>query len=285
MPVEKVNHYLYPLNPKSGFGIPGINGETVSTSRDDFFKVLDYRRLSKWGVAHKAASLKRGDMIWVHFASPVSAICAVGRVQNEARWEQDWRRFAVQIRWDRKLTEKLKGAPIPLEAHGQVPYAAVRLANPKTLRVLTRWMNGHSTKSERERDTKVRFRTAEVEQRIGQLEFRAALMRAYRNRCAVTGCDIEEVLQAAHIQPVSKKGSHSLSNGILLRADIHNLFDRGLLTIDKHYVVQLDPVVRRSVMYKALHGKKLKAIPLQLIDRPSKFLLGQHQKFHLCMNL
>jgi len=61
--------------------------------------------------------------------------------------------------------------------------------------------------------------------------FREQVMAIFASTCAVTGCKTEEVLEAAHIRPVSEGGSYAPDNGILLRRDIHRLFDRNLLAI------------------------------------------------------
>ncbi|OZI36007.1 restriction endonuclease [Bordetella genomosp. 1] len=73
---------------------------------------------------------------------------------------------------------------------------------------------------------------AEIYHRRGQSKFRNTLRGAYRDKCAVTGCDVLALLEAAHVHPY--KGAHTnvASNGLLLRADIHTLFDLYLLTID-----------------------------------------------------
>jgi len=273
-----VNHYLYPLNPKTGYQLDG-KGKTLPTSRENFFKLLDYRVLSEWGVSKSAGALKENDLIWVHFALPDSAIYAVGCVAHTAKWKSEWKKHAIKIRWDKTLTEKLQGSPIPLSAHGQVPYAAVTAANEKTTRVLNHWLKGKLSKSVTDHNEKVRFRTIEVDQRVGQQAFRFELLRAYNNTCAVTGCTVDEVLQAAHIRPVRSRGNHSPKNGLLLRADIHNLFDRGLLTIDGKYRVILDSSLRGSREYKSLHSRLLAVIPLRVTDRPSKALLEEHRRF------
>ena len=269
-------HFLYPLNPKTDYQLEG-KGKELPTSRENFFKLLDYRVLSEWGVSKSASELKKGDFIWVHFARPDSALYVVGRVAKTATWKSEWNKYAIKIRWDKGLTEKLKTSPIPLSAYGQVPYASVLAANSKTSRLLESWLKGKVSSVVVKHDAKVRFRTAEVEQRVGQPEFRAALLRAYNNTCAVTGCTVNEVLQAAHIRPVKNSGSHSLQNGLLLRADIHNLFDRGLLTIDSKYQVILNESIRGSKIYRTFHGKKLVMIPTRPTDRPSKNLLEEHR--------
>lgn len=68
--------------------------------------------------------------------------------------------------------------------------------------------------------------------RPAQAKFRAKTLHLYNYRCAITGCSVREALEAAHIRPVSKSGTDEASNGLLLRADLHRLFDSGHLAID-----------------------------------------------------
>lgn len=72
-------------------------------------------------------------------------------------------------------------------------------------------------------------------QRLGQQAFQAVVLRAYARRCAITGDKIRPVLQAAHIKPLTAGGEHRLDNGLLLRSDVHTLFDRGYLALDRRY--------------------------------------------------
>lgn len=67
--------------------------------------------------------------------------------------------------------------------------------------------------------------------RVGQRAFKALVQEAYGRRCAVTGDRIVPVLQAAHIRPVTMDGENCVDNGLLLRSDVHTLFDRGYLGI------------------------------------------------------
>ncbi|WP_371131195.1 HNH endonuclease [Microbacterium sp.] len=71
--------------------------------------------------------------------------------------------------------------------------------------------------------------------RLGQGGFRAWVLDAYNARCAITGHKIRPTLQAAHIRPVASGGQHRVDNGLLLRSDVHTMFDRGYLTVDDHY--------------------------------------------------
>lgn len=68
--------------------------------------------------------------------------------------------------------------------------------------------------------------------RRGQPTFRAALLEAYGGRCAITGCAVKDVLEAAHVTPYLGGLTNHVSNGLLLRTDLHTLFDCGLLAIE-----------------------------------------------------
>lgn len=67
--------------------------------------------------------------------------------------------------------------------------------------------------------------------RRGQAKFRALLMAAYENSCAITGCAVGDILDACHVKPYADVKDYSVSNGILLRTDVHTLFDVGLIKI------------------------------------------------------
>ena len=68
--------------------------------------------------------------------------------------------------------------------------------------------------------------------RDGQSQFREALLANYDRRCCVSGCLIAQIVQAAHIVPFSVIPEHRIDNGLALRADLHVLFDAGMITID-----------------------------------------------------
>jgi uncharacterized protein YjbI with pentapeptide repeats len=92
--------------------------------------------------------------------------------------------------------------------------------------------------------------------RQGQPKFRADIFGAYQKRCAITGCTIEAVLEAAHIYPHCLTRNNKISNGILLRRDLHELFDRDLLKIDPvTRQVILDPSIQEAKDYCFLNGK------------------------------
>jgi predicted restriction endonuclease len=117
---------------------------------------------------------------------------------------------------------------------------------------------------------------ATIVRRRGQPEFRQRLLCAYGNRCAVTGCDAIEALEAAHIVPYQGENTDHVSNGVILRSDVHTLFDLGLLTIDADSWM----VVLRSELlgttYGQLHGRRI-SLPVATTDMPSRDALRLHR--------
>ncbi len=111
--------------------------------------------------------------------------------------------------------------------------------------------------------------------RYGQPDFRENLMLAYNGRCAVTESAVERVLVAAHIKPYAHEGESRVSNGMLLRADIHLLFDAHLLGIDPDtYRVKLSPALQKTE-YWELNGREIKR-PKQKDCWPDKRELAEH---------
>jgi hypothetical protein len=96
----------------------------------------------------------------------------------------------------------------------------------------------------------------EVNERSGQGPFRQALLRE-SEACAFTGTPVKEALEAAHIMPYRGIQTNDPDNGLLLRADVHALFDRGLLRIDPgNGRIQIDVALEGSV-YKDLDGERV----------------------------
>jgi hypothetical protein len=113
-----------------------------------------------------------------------------------------------------------------------------------------------------------------VAQRRGQPLFRAKLLDAYGGRCAITGCSAVEVLEAAHVLPYRGEHTHRVDNGLLLRADLHTLFDCLLLWITPEHTVALAPSLL-TTDYAELHGKPLH-LPALEENRPYPAHLALH---------
>jgi hypothetical protein len=113
--------------------------------------------------------------------------------------------------------------------------------------------------------------------RRGQQAFRLGLLEAYRGRCAVSESRVVPLLEAAHITSHAEGGDYRLSNGILLRADIHTLFDLHLLGIDDSLRVHLKDSVRGSE-FARFHGKRIETLPASTFDQPSSAALQKRFK-------
>lgn len=120
---------------------------------------------------------------------------------------------------------------------------------------------------------------AAIRVRQGQPAFRDTLLAAYDSRCAVTGSTTVQVLEAAHIMPYKGRHTNVVQNGLLLRSDIHTLFDRHLLGIvpDHAYrlVTRLHPEIAGGD-YDHLDGQPLRHLPQQAVHHPSPSYLRQH---------
>jgi len=93
--------------------------------------------------------------------------------------------------------------------------------------------------------------------RRGQKAFRDRLIRRYGAICQVSECRLIDLIEAAHIEPYSVRGDNSAANGLLLRSDLHTLFDLALLAIEPgSLIIRLHPSVG-SDGYEQFEGRKL----------------------------
>ena len=116
---------------------------------------------------------------------------------------------------------------------------------------------------------------AAVVRRRGQSAFRDALRDAYGDRCCLTDCNLVDVLEAAHIHPYRGDQTNVVSNGLLLRADIHTLFDLFLLRIDPmSLTVEISPKLI-GTEYASLRGRRI-ATPIDPGKAPSPKALKVH---------
>lgn len=98
---------------------------------------------------------------------------------------------------------------------------------------------------------------AAIVARQGAGQFRKAALSAFQGRCAVTGCDVLDALEAAHIVPYLGKVTNVIGNTLLLRADIHTLFDRGLLMVCPETLKVLLTDTLKTSTYGNLDGKQV----------------------------
>jgi putative restriction endonuclease len=116
--------------------------------------------------------------------------------------------------------------------------------------------------------------------RLGQGAFRVTVTDVYGKRCAVSGEKTLPILDAAHIRPYGQGGEHDVQNGLLLRTDIHRLFDLGYVTVsgDGRFEVgrRLKEDFENGQHYYEMHGKQL-YLPSSPRQRPNIAALEWHQ--------
>ncbi|MFW6173411.1 MAG: HNH endonuclease [Elusimicrobiota bacterium] len=117
--------------------------------------------------------------------------------------------------------------------------------------------------------------------RLGQGTFKVCVTDAYHRSCAITGEKALPVLEAAHIKPYSESGPHLVKNGLLLRSDLHKLFDKGYMTVTTKLDIEVSRRIKEEFdngeYYYTLHGKKM-SHPTYLNDRPEKEFIEWHNE-------
>jgi len=158
--------------------------------------------------------------------------------------------------------KKLKEALPPLGVLSPLPpdAAAADAGNPETIEGAWERIN------------------TSILQRRGQSRFRKRLLEAYGGKCAITACAVQDVLEAAHIHPYADKGTNCESNGLLLRADIHTLFDCGLITIHPDSFKVVVKKELRGSSYENYHDEPL-CEPKNEAQKPNKRALKKRFDF------
>jgi putative restriction endonuclease len=117
--------------------------------------------------------------------------------------------------------------------------------------------------------------------RLGQGSFRVIVTDAYQRRCAITREKTLPALEAAHIKPFSQSGPHRIQNGLLLRADIHNLFDAGYVTVTTDHRFEVSNRIKEEFdngeQYKVYQGQNIH-MPLEHQFKPSPEFLTWHNE-------
>ena len=120
-----------------------------------------------------------------------------------------------------------------------------------------------------------------ISPRLGQGAFRVLVTDAYHRQCAMTGERVLPALEAAHIKPFAREGPNMVSNGLLLRSDIHRLFDRGYISVTKEFRVDISKKIREEFQngreYYAFRGRQL-ILPESIADKPSSQFIEWHNQ-------
>lgn len=120
-----------------------------------------------------------------------------------------------------------------------------------------------------------------IRPRLGQGTFRVAVTDVYSRRCAVTSERTLPILDAAHIRPYADGGTHEITNGLLLRTDIHRLFDLGYVTVTQDARFEVSKRLREDFEngrhYYAMQGQRVE-LPTADDTRPSRAALDWHHE-------
>jgi putative restriction endonuclease len=120
-----------------------------------------------------------------------------------------------------------------------------------------------------------------VRPRLGQGAFRLLVTDTYKRRCAVTQERTLPALDAAHLRPYAEGGPHDVTNGLLLRRDLHSLFDRGYVTVTPELRFQVSRRIKEEFEngrdYYALHGTAVQP-PDDVLRRPDRQALTWHNE-------
>lgn len=118
--------------------------------------------------------------------------------------------------------------------------------------------------------------------RLGQGAFRILVTDAYNRRCAISGEKTLPVLESAHIKPYAESGPHFISNALLLRSDLHKLFDAGYITITSDLKVEVSGRIKEEFQngkeYYRFHGSNIINIPNRPIDKPASNFIEWHNE-------
>ncbi|MGW3895699.1 HNH endonuclease [Micromonospora profundi] len=222
--------------------------------------------------------MRPGDAIWVNASVPYQHICALAQVIDVDFYGDFWHASLV---WNLDATQLLMHEPIPRSIFGQVAQRAAVRANQHTTEVLDAWLTSQrltlpdlDSEPSPGEDTRLRTLRAIV-QRQGQHAFRQRLLGAYGGRCAVTSERAAQVLKGVCCTD-GYMGPHSnlVNNGLLIRADLHTLFDLHLIGVDRDGKLVVSEGLVGS-FYADFHGKRL-SLPSRAQDQPSKRRLAAH---------
>lgn len=250
----------YVLSIKIKLNSPYADGVPVSTPGGGW--LLQYHQERADPAARDTTSANRGLMLCIADGIPVGVLREQAPPRHSSRY--DVLGLALPVRWEDGFFyfESLnpKAAPV-IDPISDVLEA---MAHAEVDKELAAESGAHDD------DYDARRRVyREIVARQGQAGFRAALLEAYGGQCAITGFDAAPALEGAHLRPYRGPESNVVTNGLLLRSDIHTLFDLRLLAVD--------PVTRTIVLSKLLAGTQYEALsscqlaePVEVWQRPDQ---------------
>lgn len=192
-----------------------------------------------------AANLRGADLCGTNFQGAVLRKTILENTVRDGMTNFQGARYRSRVIADKQLIQEISGRP--LGANGAVLQPVI--------------VNGRNLKLTFQ-EAKQRIQAA-IHGRRGQQAFRAAMLKVYAGRCAITGCDVEELLEAAHIIPYCLTQENHPWKGVLLRADLHRLFDLNFVEIEAQTgCVYLHQKLQQSNLYRHFHQQVVVSPPL-----------------------
>jgi putative restriction endonuclease len=183
---------------------------------------------------------------------------------------RDWLRWGPDLGWQRNIVA-FKGYDLT-DGPGRLLKELLQRAHPEDVPDLvpTFAVSISDERLRKEREAVVRE---------GQGTFRLRLLRAYRNQCAVTGEHATPVLDAAHITPYLGPRDNHVQNGLILRTDLHRLYDDGYVTVTPDLKLEVSPRLKEEFengrSYYEMAGRSI-VLPKRANEQPSRQALLWH---------
>ena len=121
-----------------------------------------------------------------------------------------------------------------------------------------------------------------IRARLGQGAFRSLVTDAYYRKCAISGERTLPALEAAHIKPYAESGPNRTENGLLLRSDLHRLFDAGYVTVTPECRIEVSRRIKEEFEngrdYYRYQGRELVVLPGELEEQPDRSYLQWHNE-------
>lgn len=276
-------HWFYPVNPASGYFLwRGRTSQVPVTPETVWEDVqVEHPNSTSWPLATGYRTMRPDDVIWIYATTPHQFLCAASRIVR-VFWDEQDGTHKAEMMWDLDLSRALHDNPLTRAQFGGQHIQSIQRAQEAAAGALDGWLSARRASPRTPDDPRGPGSEAEarawtlrqVRQRQGQGRFREQLLQHYRKQCAVTGESCADVLEAAHIGPFAASENHDVTNEILLRSDLHSLFDLHLIGVDTRGTLVVSPQVTSST-YRSLHGTNL-FLPRSKAARPSLSALAQH---------
>lgn len=227
-----------------GQDLSGANLEGANLAHAQLQRVT-LQRANLQLAALTAANLRGADLSGANFQGAMLRETILENTVRDGMTNFRGARYRSRVIADKQLIQEIIGHPLEMNGAVQQPL----IVNGRILKLTFQ-------------EAKQRIQSA-IHGRPGQQAFRAAMLKVYAGRCAITGCDIQELLEAAHIIPHCLMQDNHTWNGVLLRADLHTLFDLNFLEIEAQTgCVYLHQKLQQSDLYRHLHQQVNVSPPL-----------------------